>query len=91
MMKTILASAGLLLAIGAGPALADRAAADACAAGLNAEAKAIYDASIGSIGGGNLKGVVTDATKSLVAAGTVSKSTARSSAMAAGACLQQAM
>lgn len=91
MMKTILASAALLLAFGAGPALADRAAADACAAGLNAEAKAIYDASIGAVGSGSLKSVVTNSTKSLVAAGTVSKGTARASATAAGACLQQAM
>jgi len=90
MTKTILTSAALLLAIGAGPALADRAAADACAAGLNAEAKAIYDASIDAVGSGQLKSVVTSSTKSLVAAGKVSMGTARSSAMAAGACLQQA-
>ncbi len=90
MFKTILASAGLVLALGSSAALADKAAADACAAGLSPDAKAIYSASIGSIGSGDLKSVVTATTKSLVSAGTIARGTARDSAMAAGQCLGMA-
>ena len=90
-MKTILASAALVLALGSASAWADKAAADACANGLNAEGKAIYAASFAAIaGGGDLTGVITANTKSLVQAGTVARGTARASAMAAGQCLSMA-
>ncbi len=90
MMKTFFASAALVLALGSASAFADKAAADACAAGLAPDAKAIYAASIGSVGSGDLKSIVTTSTKSLVEAGTIARGTARDSAMAAGQCLEQA-
>ncbi len=90
MMKTLIASAGLVLALGSAAAWADKAAADTCAAGLSPDAKTIYSASIGSISSGDVKSVVTAATKSLAEAGTIARGTARDSAMAAAQCLEMA-
>ena len=90
MLKTILCAATLFVACGTGAAFADKAAADACAAGLDAEGKAIYGASLGGIGSGDLTAVLTTTTKRLVKAGTVSRGTARSAASAAGRCLAMA-
>ena len=89
MMKTVI-TAALFIAFGTGAALADQAAADACAGSLNTEAKAIYAAAVGSVGSTDLKSLVTETTKSLVMAGTVARGTARDSAMAAGHCLEMA-
>ncbi|WP_139251335.1 hypothetical protein [Kaistia soli] len=83
-------AAGLFIAFGTGTALADQASADACAGSLNTEAKAIYAAAIGSVGSTDLKSLLTEKTKGLVMAGTVSRSTAKESAMAAANCLEMA-
>lgn len=87
MMKTMLVLSGLLLLGGSGAARADRAAADACAAGLDPAGKAIYAASIDAVGSGDLKATVTEKTKGLVMAGAVAMAAARDSALAAGRCL----
>lgn len=83
---TLLAAAcGIALA--AVPAHADKAAGDACAAGLTADGKAIY-AAVGTAVG-DLRSVVTDTTRSLVMSGKIDRGNARTNAEAAGACLQQ--
>lgn len=87
MMIRLTAAAVLLLA--AGPALADKAAADKCAAGLAPDAKAIYTASAPEFAAApDGKAVVKAKTQALVKAGTVSMGGARSAAMAAGGCLK---
>jgi len=89
--KLLLACAALCaVAISALPARADQAAADSCAAGLDADAKAIYAAAAPQAAStSDLRGLVTDTTKSLVGKGTVSRDVARGAAQAAGACLQK--
>ena len=88
MKFTVIAAALLLTAVSAGTASADQAAADGCAAGLSGDAKTIYDAALpGVSGGGDVRTVVTDTTRSMVEAGTIGKSSAKSNAQAAGACL----
>lgn len=73
------------------PALADRAAADACASKLPANAKMIYAASIGGVKpGADVKDVVRTKTRSLVMDGKITRDQAMGAAQAAGACLQQA-
>lgn len=70
------------------PALADKAAADRCAAKLNADARAIYTASAPLlVKGADGRAVVTDQTRSLVLSGKVSHLTAAESAQAAADCL----
>ncbi|GAB4065354.1 hypothetical protein KHC28_02690 [Ancylobacter sonchi] len=70
------------------PALADKTSADACAAGLNADGKAIYAASLPGISsGGDVRGVVTDKTRSLAMGGKIDRGAARTNAEAAGQCL----
>lgn len=86
--QTFLALAALALA--GAPAAADEAAATACAAGLPAPARAIYDAALPAArAGGDLKGAVTAAAKSLVMGGKLARSEARANAEAAGACLKK--
>ncbi|MBS7544793.1 hypothetical protein KHC19_17010 [Ancylobacter oerskovii] len=86
--------AGLLvpaLALLGLPAHADKAAADACAAGLNADGKAIYAASISAVAaGGDVRSVVGDKARALVMDGKVSRANARPAAEAAGQCLVRA-
>ncbi|MCB4768510.1 hypothetical protein LGR54_07835 [Ancylobacter sp. Lp-2] len=78
---------GALIAASA-PALADKAAADSCAAGLNADGKAIYVASLPGISsGGDVRDVVTDKTRSLAMGGKIDRGAARTNAEAAGQCL----
>ncbi|WP_334177091.1 hypothetical protein [Pseudoxanthobacter sp.] len=73
----------------AGPALADQAAADKCAASLSPAARTIYAATAPAYtAGADLKALVTDKTRALVKAGTVSMGEARDAARAAGACLK---
>ncbi|MGQ7791859.1 hypothetical protein ACUN0C_05560 [Faunimonas sp. B44] len=73
-----------------GPALADRNAANACAAGLGSDARLIYERALpGAAGGGDLPTVVKDAATALVKAGQVARASARGAAQAAGACLKQ--
>ncbi|MFG1346380.1 hypothetical protein V5F59_15915 [Xanthobacter autotrophicus DSM 431] len=70
------------------PALADRAAADRCAAKLTPEAKAIYQASAPMlVKGADGRAVVTEQTRTLVLSGKISHLTASESAQAAAECL----
>ncbi len=87
-MKTRLAVLTLCTLM-AGPALADQASADKCAAALSPEAKTIYAAVAPDYAAGaDLKSLVTEKTRGLVKAGTISMGSARDSAKAAGACLK---
>lgn len=82
--------AALLSLVAIAPARADQAAANACAAALPAEAKLIYDKALpGATAGGALKDVIRSAAMSLVKGGELSRSSARSEAEAAGACLKK--
>lgn len=88
-MKSLLCAAALTLACAA-PALADKAAADQCAAGLGPDAKAVYAAAApGFVGAADPRALVTEKTKALVQSGALSMSNARPAAEAAGACLTQ--
>ncbi|MCS0496640.1 hypothetical protein NVS89_16180 [Ancylobacter sp. MQZ15Z-1] len=79
------------LMFAAAPAHADKASADACAASLSADGKAIYAAAIGQVSSGaDVRETVTSTTKSLAMSGQISRGSARSNAEAAGACLAQA-
>lgn len=85
----LLAAAGLFFS--GGHSFADRAAADACAAKLNADAKVVYAAVIGSVRPGiDLAEVVKSKTRDLVLSGKLSRSNARPAAEAAGPCLKHA-
>lgn len=89
MTKLRLLALALPLAFAAGAAHADQAAADQCAAGLSGDAKTIYEATAPNVTpGSNLRNVVTEQTKSLAMAGTISRGDARQSAQAAAACLE---
>jgi propanediol dehydratase small subunit len=84
---------GVLLAAAVmccGPALADKAAADRCAAALPAASKTLYDGALPAVVGGT---AVPDALRAvarpLVMNGSMSRDVARSAAEAAGACLRQ--
>lgn len=90
-MRLTIAALGLL-ALSAAPALAGQAEAQSCAAGLDANGTQIFNAALPQVApGADLKGVVTDVTKSLVKSGQVPRGDARSAAMAAGECLKLAM
>jgi hypothetical protein len=74
-----------------GPARANTAAANTCAAGLSKDAKSIFDATLPKVGPGvDLKSVVTSTTRGLAMAGTIGVGTARESAEEAGTCLKKA-
>ncbi len=86
------AAAAATLTLTAAPSLANRAAADACAARLPADAKLIYTATIGSVApGANLADNVRSKARELVIAGKLTRDQAPPAAQAAGACLKQAM
>lgn len=81
-----------LLALTAAPAFAGTAEATSCAAGLDANGQAIFNAVLPQVTPAiDLRGAVTSATKSLVMSGQISRSVARPAAEAAGACLKLAM
>jgi hypothetical protein len=81
-----------LLAVSAGAALAGKSEAQSCAGGLDANGKLIFNAALPQVApGGDLKGLVTDVTKSLVKSGQVPRADARPAAVAAGECLKLAM
>ncbi len=81
-----------LLALSAAPALAGQAEAQNCASGLDANGQLIFTTALPQVApGADLKGVVTDATKSLVKSGQIKRGDARPAAEAAGACLKLAM
>lgn len=73
------------------PSLADRKAADACAAKLSPDAKSVYAATIGSVKPGvDLTAAITEKTRGLVMSGKLSRGAARPAAEAAGTCLKRA-
>ena len=81
-----------LLALSAGHGLAGTAEAQNCAGSLDANGQQIFNAALPQVApGADLKGIVTDVTKSLVKAGQIKRSDARPAAMAAGECLKLAM
>lgn len=72
------------------PALADKAAADKCAANLGTDAKAVYAAAApGFASAADPRALVTEKTKALVTSGAISMGNARPAAEAAGTCLTQ--
>lgn len=78
----------IALSVLAGPALADQAAGDKCAAGLSGDAQAIYTAAApGFAGASDPRSFVADKTKGLVMSGTISRGTAREAAESAATCL----
>lgn len=80
----------IALALVASPALADRSAADACAAGLSADSKSIYNAAIGQVQpGADNRAIVKGIVENMVNAGQLSMFGAKSAAQAAGACLKK--
>lgn len=81
-------TAPLALCLLATTALADRPAADKCAAGLTTDGQTIYAASAAQVApGADLRSIVKNTTEGLVRAGTVSMANARPAAEAAGKCL----
>ena len=69
----------------------EKAAANACAAGLSKDARAIFDAALPKVAPGvDLKAMVTSTTRSLAFSGTIDRGTARESAQEAGVCLKKA-
>lgn len=73
------------------PAFANKAAADACAAKLPADAKLIYAATIGGVTPAvDLKDLIRSKTRPLVMSGKIGRDQAPAAAQAAGTCLQQA-
>ena len=87
-MRPLMLALGLIL-IGS-PALADRKAADACAAGLPADSSAIYTAAVGRVGPGkDNKAIVKGIAQDMVSAGKLNVMTVRSVAQAAGQCLEK--
>lgn len=90
LVLAVVAAAALVLP--AATSFASRATADACAAGLPADAKLIYSASIGEVRpGADLPGLIKSKARSLVMSGKISRGAAQAAAQAAGACLKQAM
>lgn len=86
MKRLLLASAALCFL--ASPAFADQAAADKCAASLDANAQAVYAATApGFADAADKRGYVTDKVRGLVMSGSLSQGVARSAAEAAGSCL----
>jgi azurin len=81
-----------LLALSAAPALAGTAEAQSCAGSLDANSQLIFNTALPQVApGADLKGVVTNVTKSLVKSGQISRGDARPAAMSAGECLKLAM
>ena len=87
-MRCLKLTLGLLVI--SSPALADRKAADACAAGLPADAAAIYNEAIGQVGPGvDNRAIVRGIAQNMVSSGKLSMRNAKSVAQAAGDCLKQ--
>lgn len=90
MRASLLAATIVAIVAITGAAKADKAAADACAASLDANGKAIYAAALpGVAGGGDLRATVRSAATSLVQSGAVPRSGAQAAGQAAGRCLMQ--
>jgi hypothetical protein len=81
-----------LLAFSAAAAHAGQAEAQSCAGGLDANGQLIFNTALPQVAPGvDLKGIVTDVTKSLVKSGQVPRGDARPAAQSAGECLKLAM
>jgi hypothetical protein len=81
----------LLIACAMPASSADTAAAQACAANLPKDAKAIFDKTLPQVGPDtNLRDLLTTNTRSLAMSGAIGIGSARASATAASECLQQA-
>jgi hypothetical protein len=91
-MRTLLPALVIAtVSLSAVPAFANRAAADACAAKLPANAKLIYAAAIGGVTpDAKLEDLIRSKTRSLVMDGKIARGDARPAAEAAGTCLKQA-
>ncbi|MBX3539603.1 MAG: hypothetical protein KF735_18330 [Chelatococcus sp.] len=95
MFRQIIGSAvGCVLVLGSPlamtSALADKASATACAAKLGKPGQIIYNkVAPQAAATADLRGLITDETRSLVMSGQVSRGDARPAAEAAGACLVQ--
>jgi hypothetical protein len=88
----LVAIAAAVLMLSAASSLASRAAADACAARLPADAKLIYAAAIGAVApGADLVEVVRSKARALVMSGKLDRNQAQPAAQAAGGCLKQAL
>lgn len=83
-----LAAALTLLAM---PALADRAGADRCAAGLQPLGQQLFTRALpGVLGGSSIQDALRNAAISMVMSGAVSRDAARQAAESAGPCLAMA-
>ena len=88
-MKAWTLAAVLMLA--AGPAWADRAGAERCAAGLQPLGQQLFTRALpGVLGGASVPDALRNAAVSLVMSGAVSRDAARQAAEAAGPCLAMA-
>lgn len=88
---SMVAAAGLLLALAVPTAHANDAAAQACAAKLPKDAQTIFSASLPDVHPGvDLREVLTSHTRSLAIAGTIDRGNARSNAREAATCLRLA-
>ena len=86
MRLAVVTAVGLVLA---SAAFADTKQAQSCANALQPESKLIYDQSAAAVAaGGDIKATLETQTRALVMGGKVSRSSARGSAEAAGACLK---
>lgn len=87
MKSTVLVVA--LIGFAAAPALADRKAGDACAAGLTPDSKLIYANTIAAkVAPSQGRAFVVKQAEALIASGKMSTLEARATAEAAGRCLQ---
>ena len=79
-----------VMGLGATPAYADRGAADACAAGLSANSKAIYAAAVDKVHpGADNKAIVKGIVENMVSSGQLGMLNAKSTAQAAAVCLKK--
>jgi hypothetical protein len=84
--------AATALALSVAPSLANRSAADACAAKLSSDARIIYASTIGSVAPGvDMVETVRAKTRELAMSGKINRAQAQPSAQAAGECLRQAL
>jgi hypothetical protein len=91
MTRWLTTIAGLVCAVSATNAYADRATADRCAAALPPASKQLYDKALPAVlAGQTLEDSLTPTARSMVFGGQLSISGARSAAQAAASCLEQA-
>jgi hypothetical protein len=87
-MVRVLGAAAMIVMCGASAAYADRAAADACAAKLPPQSRAIYNQSLPAVLAGQKPvDAVTPVARSMVMGGQMARADARPAAEAAGNCL----